>query len=265
MSQTAFSRGRAAIAALLFFILLALSACGGLTTAQDGDEGESSQPSQPSPQTTAQQEGTTIQAVTPEEVLSEEERTGAPEVRDWEATASEDYTPETAKFFVTSDTSTGAIPTVKPFNFGKDPGGPEDKTLSLTVPKLGIEGVPAFNSLSEESLKKGTVHVPAAGFPWQEGANTYIAGHRIGYPGTVSDKIFYDLPDLAEGDEIILTDAAGGEYVYRVTMEKVVGPQNVEVMNPVEGKSVVTLQTCTLPDYEKRVVVQGELVEGPSV
>jgi sortase A len=257
-----------AIAALLLSILLAVPACGGLTTAQDGGEGQSSQSATETAKQTEttkrKQEGTTVQAATPEDVLSEEERTGAPEFKDWKDPAAEGYNPETSKFFVGTDTSTGAIPSVKPFNFGKNPGGPEDKTLKLTIPKLGLEGVPAFDGISEEKLKKGTVHVPVAGFPWQEGANTYIAGHRIGYPGTPSDKIFYDLPKLAEGDEITVTDAAGKEYVYRVTMEKVVGPQNVEVMNPVEGKSVITLQTCTLPNYEDRIIVQGELVEGPS-
>jgi sortase A len=32
-------------------------------------------------------------------------------------------------------------------------------------------------------------------------------------------------------------------------------------MNPVKGKSLITLQTCTLPDYKERLIVQGELVE----
>jgi sortase A len=32
-------------------------------------------------------------------------------------------------------------------------------------------------------------------------------------------------------------------------------------MEPVEGKSLVSLQTCTLPDYEKRLIVQGKLVD----
>jgi sortase A len=32
-------------------------------------------------------------------------------------------------------------------------------------------------------------------------------------------------------------------------------------MDAVEGKSVVSLQTCTLPDYKERLIVQGELVE----
>jgi sortase (surface protein transpeptidase) len=36
---------------------------------------------------------------------------------------------------------------------------------------------------------------------------------------------------------------------------------NVEVMEPEAGKSLVSLQTCTLPDYSQRLIVQGELVE----
>ena len=204
------------------------------------------------PETTGEQ----VESVTPEEILSEEERTGFDEPEGWNSESDAEIEQ------VNTDNSAGAIPAVEPFNFGRDPGGPEDKTLSLTVPALGLEDVPVFNSLSEESLKQGTVHIPATGFPWQQGANTYIAGHRIGYPGTPSDEIFYDLPELEKGDEITVEDANGGEYVYRVDMKKVVGPRDVEVMNPPEDGSIVTLQTCTLPDYEDRIVVQGELIEG---
>ena len=40
----------------------------------------------------------------------------------------------------------------------------------------------------------------------------------------------------------------------------VVGPNNVEVMEPQEGKSGVSLQTCTLLDYKQRLIIEGELV-----
>jgi sortase A len=30
-------------------------------------------------------------------------------------------------------------------------------------------------------------------------------------------------------------------------------------MRPVAGKNIVSLQTCTLPDYAKRLIVQAEL------
>jgi sortase A len=156
--------------------------------------------------------------------------------------------------------SAGAIPAVKPFNFGRDPGGPEDKTLYITVPKIGLQGVPAYDEVSEEALEKGTAHIPATGYPWQEEANVYVAGHRLGYPGTGSDRVFYDLDQLVPGDEIFVTDSAGTEYAYRVIEQIVVPPDNVEVMNPVPGKSLLSLQTCTLPDYADRIVVQAELV-----
>lgn len=165
---------------------------------------------------------------------------------------------------VPEGSSAGAIPNVRPFNFGRDPGGPKDKTLYLTVPAMGLSGVPVYNSTSEDALAKSTIHVPATGFPWQKGANSYIAGHRIGYTGSGSLYIFYDLDKVQTGDEILLKDSNGGEYYYRVDKKEVVDPSNVEVMNPVAGKSVVTLQTCTLPDYKKRLIVQGELVSKKS-
>jgi LPXTG-site transpeptidase (sortase) family protein len=63
------------------------------------------------------------------------------------------------------------------------------------------------------------------------------------------------------GEGISLENSAGGRYLYRVTKRLVVGPDSVEVMNALEGESLITLQTCTLPDYERRLIVQGELVE----
>jgi sortase A len=41
----------------------------------------------------------------------------------------------------------------------------------------------------------------------------------------------------------------------------IVDPDNVEVMEPVDDKSLVSLGTCTRPDYEQRLIVQGELVD----
>jgi sortase A len=198
----------------------------------------------------------TTEAVLPKDILDKKDL-GKPPPRytDWNKEGSDSGNMET------SDTSAGAIPAVKPFNLGKDPGGPDNKTLYLTVPALGITDVPVYNSVKDEKLKKSVVHIPATGFPWQEGANTYIAGHRLGYEGAGSYLIFYYLDQLGEGNEILLEDEAGDTYVYRVTQQKVVDPDNVEVMEPDEGKSLVSLQTCTLPDYKQRLIVQGELVD----
>ena len=44
---------------------------------------------------------------------------------------------------------------------------------------------------------------------------------------------------------------------------KFVGSREVSVAEPVPGKSVVSLQICTLPDYAERLVVQAALAHGP--
>ncbi len=140
---------------------------------------------------------------------------------------------------------------------------PEKKTLKLTVPGMDrVEEVPVYDAAKndyEDALHDGTVHVKGTGFPWQRQANVYIAGHRVGYPGTESNLVFWDLDKLEKGDEILLTDANGKTYTYEVFRKFVVDPSATEVLRPTEGKNLVSLQTCTLPDYSQRLIVQGEL------
>ena len=154
----------------------------------------------------------------------------------------------------------GSIPTTTDQTQNTEVEAPSDDTLYLTVPKIGLKDKKVFNTYSEEKLDESAIHLPDTGFPYQPGANTYIAGHRMGYYGTDSFLIFFRLNELERGDEITLKDSLGNEYTYRVTEQLVVGPENVGVMDPVPGKSLVSLQTCTLPDYSDRLVVRGEMV-----
>jgi sortase A len=142
------------------------------------------------------------------------------------------------------------------------PDAPENPTMTLTVPEMQrVRNVPVFNApMSDKSaLHHGTLHARDTGFPWQQGANVYIAGHRLGFPGTKSYLVFWDLNKLENGDEVILTDANGTRYTYEVFKEFVVNPGDTHVTQPVVGRSIVSLQTCTLPDYQQRLIVQAEL------
>jgi sortase A len=38
-----------------------------------------------------------------------------------------------------------------------------------------------------------------------------------------------------------------------------VDPTDLSVIETVPGRNVMTLQTCTLPDYSERLIVQAEL------
>ena len=144
--------------------------------------------------------------------------------------------------------------------FGREP--PKSGDLSLTVPDMRrVSDVPVYTGPpnDEAALHDGTLHVNSTGFPWQEGANVYIAGHRMGFPGTASFLVFNDLNRLEDGDRVILRDADGTRYNYEVFKKFIVNPDAYSVTQPVPGRSIVSLQTCTLPNYSQRLVVQAEL------
>ena len=140
---------------------------------------------------------------------------------------------------------------------------PEDETLRLTVPKMARikdDVIPTTVGDDEAALEEhAAIHLEGTGFPWEQEANVYIAGHRLGYPNTESFLAFWDLDALENGDEVTVTDANGEEYVYEVFKEFDVAPTDLYVLDPVAGKNVLTLQTCTLPDYSRRLIVQAEL------
>jgi len=140
---------------------------------------------------------------------------------------------------------------------------PESKRLELTIPALDrVDKVPVYDAPEsgyDKALHDGIVHVRGTGFPWHDVANVYLAGHRVGYPGTKSNLVFWDLNELEKGDEIFLTDTDGKRYTYEVFEKRVVSPHDGSLMRPTEGKNIVSLQTCTLPDYSHRLIVQGEL------
>jgi sortase A len=141
---------------------------------------------------------------------------------------------------------------------------PKSETMKLTVPSMKrVKDVPVYNApaTDESALHDGALHVEGTGFPWQNEANVYIAGHRLGYPRTRSFLVFWDLNELRRGERVVLSDSEGQRYVYRVFERFVVGPHDGSVKEPVPGKNIVSLQTCTLPDYAERLIVRAELVK----
>ena len=144
-----------------------------------------------------------------------------------------------------------------------DAAAPADETLRITIPKMARiddDEIPTAAGDDEAALKEhAAIHLEGTGFPWEAEANVYVAGHRLGYPNTDSFLAFWDLDALEAGDEVTVADAQGREYVYEVFEEFDVAPTDLYVLDPVAGKNILTLQTCTLPDYSRRLIVQAEL------
>jgi sortase A len=144
---------------------------------------------------------------------------------------------------------------------------PRDKTLWVSVPTMSRvhnSTIPYAGGTDENAFRNHAgVHLLGTGFPWHRQANVYIAGHRLGYVGTPSWLAFWDLNKVDVGDRIFVTDAMGRKYVYKVFKDFVVDPMDVFVTRPVNGKNILTLQTCTLPDYSRRLIIQAVQVDKP--
>src|SRR5215210_4262594 len=55
-------------------------------------------------------------------------------------------------------------------------------TMTLSVPKLGLEDVPVPTANSQVALdREGIIRFEETGTPWEEGSNTFIVGHALGY------------------------------------------------------------------------------------
>ena len=145
---------------------------------------------------------------------------------------------------------------------------PADTTMTLSVPAMGISDVPVVEGTTEASLSQGAGHYVGSGYPWVPGSNTYIAGHRLGYPGTASDHVFWNLPNLVQGDKIYVTDSNGHTYTYAVSDILEVPIDDLSVTGPT-GDDTVSLQTCIEdygdywtpgPNWNVRYIVRGTMV-----
>ena len=128
---------------------------------------------------------------------------------------------------------------------------------------MGLRDVPVFNPDTQSALAQGVIHEPETPLPWSNTShrNVFLAGHRLGYQGTSSRLVFYNLNELAKGDWVILKDREGNSYHYRVSEMFVVDPTDVWVMGKEVGRDMVTLQTCTpYPTFEKRLIVRADRV-----
>ena len=102
----------------------------------------------------------------------------------------------------------------------------------IEIPRLGLSVI-VIEGTSRIALRRAVGHIPGTALPGSPG-NVGISGHR--------DTFFRPLRNIRRNDIITLTTLLG-EYRYRVVSTKVVGPDDVAVLDP-SGNEVLTLVTC---------------------
>lgn len=121
----------------------------------------------------------------------------------------------------------------------------------VAIPSVSIN-LPIFKGVSNEALLYGAgTFSPSQ----QMGEGNYaLASHRTDR----QDLLFTSLDQVETGAVVYLTDLKT-IYTYRVYRKARIQPTQVEVLDDVPNKKIVTLITCGELTGETRIVVQGEL------
>lgn len=132
---------------------------------------------------------------------------------------------------------------------------------TINIPSIDCR-LPIYHGSSEAMLTKGAVHLAGTAFPiGGSSARSVISAHTA-FPG----KIFFDrLSEVEIGNAFSVT-VLGDTLYYKVTEINIVLPDEVEYLQPVKDKDLITLVTCTPYALNThRLLVTGERDNTPRV
>lgn len=110
----------------------------------------------------------------------------------------------------------------------------------ITIEKIHVH-LPIYHTVSESVLAVAVGHLPGTSLPvGGEGTHAVLSAHR----GLPSARLFSDLDQLREGD-IFKISVLNQVLTYEVDQIRIVEPEELEDIAPVDGKDYCTLMTCT--------------------
>ncbi|HFR3264831.1 TPA: class A sortase [Streptococcus suis] len=125
----------------------------------------------------------------------------------------------------------------------------------IAVPELGIN-LPIFKGVFNTSLMYGAGTMKEN---QEMGKGNYaLASHHIFGVTGAADVLFSPLDRAKNGMKIYITDKTN-VYTYVIDSVEIVSPESVYVIDDVEGRTAVTLVTCTDYYATQRIVVKGVL------
>jgi sortase A len=110
----------------------------------------------------------------------------------------------------------------------------------VEIPKIDVY-LPIYHGTSEEVLAEGAGHLDVTALPiGGEGNHSVISAHR----GLPSAELFTRLDEMEEGDTFYI-HVLDQTLAYEVDQIEVILPEELTLLQPEEGKDLVTLLTCT--------------------
>ncbi|HEM4767670.1 TPA: class A sortase [Streptococcus suis] len=125
----------------------------------------------------------------------------------------------------------------------------------IAVPELGIN-LPIFKGVFNTSLMYGAGTMKEN---QEMGKGNYaLASHHIFGVTGAADVLFSPLDRAKNGMKIYITDKTN-VYTYVIDSVEIVSPESIYVIDDVEGRTEVTLVTCTDYNATQRIIVKGVL------
>ena len=110
----------------------------------------------------------------------------------------------------------------------------------LEIPKLN-EKMVVYHGISNKVLQKGVGHIEGTSLPvGGESTHAVFSAHR----GLPSAKLFTDLDQIVIGDQFYI-HVLDEHLAYEVSEINTVLPEEISLLDIVEGEDLVTLVTCT--------------------
>ena len=132
---------------------------------------------------------------------------------------------------------------------------------TVSIPSIDCR-LPIYHGSSEDMLSKGAVHLAGTAFPIGGSSTRSVISAHTAFPG----KIFFDRLSEVEIGEIFSVTVLGDTLYYKVTEINIVLPDEVEYLQPVKDKDLITLVTCTPYALNThRLLVTGERDDTPRV
>lgn len=131
-----------------------------------------------------------------------------------------------------------------------------DMMCYLEIPKITCK-LAVYHGISAEVLEKGVGHLQGTSLPvGGESTHAVLSAHR----GLPSAKLFTDLDSVAVGDQFYI-HVLDEHLAYEVDEINTVLPEEVDLLDIVPGKDLVTLITCTPYGVNThRLLVRGHRV-----
>lgn len=124
----------------------------------------------------------------------------------------------------------------------------------ISIPSIHVD-LPIYHGTSDAVLALGVGHVEGSSLPvGGAGTHAVLAGHR----GLATATLFTNLNQVRKGDTFSIY-VFGETLTYRVFSITIVDPNQTKSLDPVPGKDLVTLVTCTpIGINSQRILVTGE-------